>query len=133
MEIVGALARGNNAATIYFVEYSHTYIERQAIQNLIDNMRYSKSIQGTTIKLLALECSQPCSSEDEAKELMMLNPRLVGLIFENENNGFLKTIILDEYVDLDIYLREFLQEEEVPPTPEEYLFDDTPDIRRANA
>ena len=63
----------------------------------------------------------------------MANPRLVGLIFENKDNQCLKTIVLDEYIDLDIYLREFLQEDDVPPVPEEFLLDETPDrIRRAN-
>ena len=46
MDIVGALARGNNASTIYFVEYSHTTIERQAIQLLVDDMLYTKHIIG---------------------------------------------------------------------------------------
>lgn len=132
MEIVGALARGNNEATIYFVEYSHSSVERKAIQSLVDNMRYSNAVVGAQIKLLALECHQQCQSEEEAKEFLMSCPRLVGMIFENETNGFLKTIILDEYVDLDVYLREFLQESETPPVPEEFLFDDT-DIRRTNA
>lgn len=50
MDIVGALARGNNASTIYFVEYSHTTIERQAIQQLVDDMHYTKHIIGSKIK-----------------------------------------------------------------------------------
>jgi hypothetical protein len=133
MEIVGALARGNKQATIYFVEYSHSSIERQAIQNLVDKMRYNTAVLGNKIKLLALECSSVCQSEEEVKEVLMAYPRLVGMIFENETNGFLKTIILDEYIDLDIYLREFLQEDDLPPTPEEFLFDDNAEVRRANA
>ncbi len=126
MDIVGALARGNNASTIYFVEYSHTTIERQAIQQLVDDMHYTKHIIGSKIKLLALESSKPCDSEDKAVDALMANPHLVGLIFENEDTGCLKTIILDEYVDLDIYLREFLQEDDIPPTPEEFLLDEIP-------
>ena len=89
-------------------------------------MHYTKHIIGSKIKLLALESSKPCDSEDKAVDALMANPHLVGLIFENEDTGCLKTIILDEYVDLDIYLREFLQEDDIPPTPEEFLLDEIP-------
>lgn len=134
MKIVGALARGNNEPIIYFVEYNHSSIERQAIQKLVDRTKYSNAVIGEKIKLLAFECaSEECQTEEEAIEHLMSYPRLVGLIFENNTNGFLKTIILDEYIELDIYLREFMQEDDVPPIPEDFLFDDNAEVRRANA
>lgn len=43
MKIIGALARGNSAPTIYFCEYCHSEIEKEAIKSM-----YSVLHTGTT-------------------------------------------------------------------------------------
>ena len=50
MKIIGALARGNSAPTIYFCEYCHSEIEKEAIQALLTNTQYKDDVYGDTIR-----------------------------------------------------------------------------------
>lgn len=108
MKIIGALARGNSAPTIYFCEYCHSEIEKEGIQALLTNTQYKDDVYGDTIRVLAVECSEDGKSEEETKQILLKNLRLVGLIFEAHDSSEYKSIVLDKYVDLDIYLNEIV-------------------------
>lgn len=99
-EIVGALAKSKSNATIFFCEYNHTNLEKNIIQSLINKTQYKDDVYGDRIKLLAIE------SEDELKQ----DIRLVGLIFEDEVHSQHKSILLEQYQDLSVYLEEMVSE-----------------------
>lgn len=95
--MVGALSKSNSNSVIYFCIYTETDYEKTAIDKLIQKTRYTGAVSSEDIKYLAIE------SSDEMKE----DCRLVGMIFEYHD--VYKSIVLDTYEDLDVYLREIAE------------------------
>lgn len=98
MDIVGALAKSNTSELIYFCRFGKTEYEIEAINSLILRTGFSDKIYVSSIKALAIV------SADNMKE----DKRMVGMIIDG-GEGKHTTIILDEYEDLDIYLREIAE------------------------
>lgn len=99
MNIRGALAKGNSDSVIYFCEYSHSPLEQDKIQELINTTAYENELFGDTIEILAIE------SKDEMKK----DFRLVGLIFHNTDENTHTSILLDKYEDISMYLEEIVE------------------------
>lgn len=94
--IIGAISKANSPSTIYFCKYTHSDIEKSEIQNLVNKTRYAE-LRGEAIRCLAIE-----STDELVKDI-----RLVGLVFEGDN--CYKTIILETYEDLNIYLNDIFE------------------------
>lgn len=95
--MVGALSKSNSKSVIYFCIYTETDFEKSAIDKLLRTVEHSLNLDGNDIRFLAVE------STDEMEE----DCRLVGLIYEHED--VVKSIVLDTYEDLDVYLREIAE------------------------
>lgn len=95
--MVGALSKSNSSSVIYFCVYTETEYEKSAINKLLHCANIDTDLDSSDIRFLAIE------SIDEMNE----DCRLVGLIYEH--GDIAKSVVLDTYEDLDVYLREIAE------------------------
>lgn len=96
MEMIGALGKSaKKASNVYFFTCSKKELDIKSIRQLIAQSGCTHTINLNGVEVVAIE------SNDE----LVSDRRLVGFIFKSTDGKTYESITLNEYPDLDEYMR----------------------------